>query len=97
LKKFSLGTPENSIAGIVCGGLGGQLPGLLGLAASGGGGLDIGSLTRIIHEGLWRGGTDGHGYKAREGRIPQAESAAAFSWRSSASSRLPSPKNGAAH
>jgi uncharacterized membrane protein YeaQ/YmgE (transglycosylase-associated protein family) len=36
LKKSSLGTPGNSIAGIVGGGLGGQLPGLLGLAASGG-------------------------------------------------------------
>jgi len=32
------------------------------------------SLTRIIHEGSSRGGADGHGYKAREGRIPQAYS-----------------------
>ena len=29
-------------------------------------------LARIIHEGSSRGGADGHGYKAREGRIPQA-------------------------
>ena len=32
------------------------------------------TLTRIIHEGLSRGGADGHGYKARDGRIPQAYS-----------------------
>jgi len=31
-------------------------------------------LARIIHEGSSRGGADGHGYKAREGRIPQAYS-----------------------
>lgn len=30
------------------------------------------SLTRIIHDGSSRGGADGRGCKAREGRIPEA-------------------------
>ena len=56
LKNFSLGTIGNSIAGIVGGGLGGQLLGLLGVAAAGGGGLDIGSIIGSIAGGGVGGG-----------------------------------------
>jgi hypothetical protein len=31
-------------------------------------------LARISHQVLWRGGVDGHGYKARDGKTPQAYS-----------------------
>ena len=47
MKENSLGTLGNSIAGIVGGGLGGQILGLLGLAASGGG-MDIASIIGSI-------------------------------------------------
>jgi uncharacterized membrane protein YeaQ/YmgE (transglycosylase-associated protein family) len=50
LKKYNLGTLGNSIAGILGGGIGGQLLGLLGVAA-GGGGLDIGSIIGSIASG----------------------------------------------
>lgn len=43
MKKFSLGTLGNSIAGILGGGVGGQLLGMLGISA-GSGGMDIGSI-----------------------------------------------------
>ena len=43
LKQFSLGTVGNSIAGILGGGIGGQLFSLLGAGGTGGG-LDAGSL-----------------------------------------------------
>ena len=56
LKKSSLGTLGNSIAGIVGGGLGGQLLGLLGVGATGGGGLDIGSIIGSILGGGVGGG-----------------------------------------
>ena len=36
--------------------------------------LWISALTRISHQVSSRGGADGHGYKARDGRIPQAYS-----------------------
>lgn len=45
LKEKSLGTAGNSLAGLVGGGLGGQiLTAVLGLGAGGAGGLDIGAL-----------------------------------------------------
>ena len=44
LKQFNLGTLGNSIAGIVGGGLGGQLLGMLVPALSGGGGMDVGAI-----------------------------------------------------
>jgi uncharacterized membrane protein YeaQ/YmgE (transglycosylase-associated protein family) len=56
MKKSSLGTLGNSIAGIVGGGLGGQLLQLLGVAASGGGGLDAGSIISSILGGGVGGG-----------------------------------------
>jgi uncharacterized membrane protein YeaQ/YmgE (transglycosylase-associated protein family) len=48
LKNSSLGTLGNSIVGIVGGGHGGQLLGLLGVGAAGGGGLDIGTFNGLI-------------------------------------------------
>ena len=50
MKDFSLGTLGNSIVGILGGGIGGQLLGMLGLAA-GGGGMDIGSIIGSIASG----------------------------------------------
>jgi hypothetical protein len=48
LKKYDLGTVGNSIAGIVGGGLGGQILGMLtgggASAAAAGGGMDMGSI-----------------------------------------------------
>jgi uncharacterized membrane protein YeaQ/YmgE (transglycosylase-associated protein family) len=55
MKENSLGTLGNSIAGIVGGGLGGQILGLLGLAASGGG-MDIASIIGSIASGGVGGG-----------------------------------------
>jgi len=54
LKKYDLGTAGNSIAGIVGGGLGGQILGMLtggGAAAAGAGGMDIGSILGNIGGG----------------------------------------------
>jgi hypothetical protein len=56
LKKYDLGTVGNSIAGIVGGGLGGQILGMLtgggaAAAAAGGGGMDIGSILGSIGGG----------------------------------------------
>jgi hypothetical protein len=56
LKNSSLDTLGNSISGIVNGGLGGQLLGLLGVGAAGGGGLDIGSIIGSIAGGGVGGG-----------------------------------------
>jgi uncharacterized membrane protein YeaQ/YmgE (transglycosylase-associated protein family) len=56
MEKSSLGTLGNSIAGIVGGGLGGQLLSLLGVAAAGGGGLDIGSIIGSVLSGGVGGG-----------------------------------------
>ena len=55
MKDFSLGTLGNSIVGILGGGIGGQLLGMLGLAA-GGGGMDIGSIIGSIASGGVGGG-----------------------------------------
>lgn len=55
MKQFSLGTLGNSIAGILGGGIGGQLLGLLGIA-TGGGGMDIGSIVGSIASGGVGGG-----------------------------------------
>lgn len=49
LKKQSLGTIGNAIAGIVGGGLGGQLIGLLGIAA--GGGMDAAGVAGSVAGG----------------------------------------------
>lgn len=54
LKKFSLGTLGNSIAGILGGGIGGQLLGLAGVAT--GGGMDIGGIIGSIAGGGVGGG-----------------------------------------
>jgi len=53
LKEKSLGTVGNSLAGLVGGGLGGQiLTAMLGLGAAGGpGGLDIGALVSQLAGG----------------------------------------------
>ena len=67
LKNSSLGTLGNSIAGIVGGGLGGQLLNLLGVAAAGGGGLDIGSIIGSIAGGGVGGGcSDGDHWHDQE-------------------------------
>lgn len=55
-KNLSLGTVGNSIAGILGGGLGGQLLGLIGLGAAAGGGMDIGSIIGSIASGGVGGG-----------------------------------------
>jgi len=55
MKQFSLGTLGNSIAGILGGGIGGQLLGLLGIA-TGSGGMDIGSIVGSIAGGGVGGG-----------------------------------------
>jgi hypothetical protein len=57
LKEKSLGTLGNSLAGLVGGGLGGQiLQALLGIGAAGGGGLDIGAIISQIAGGGVGGG-----------------------------------------
>lgn len=55
-KNLDLGTLWNSVAGIVGGGLGGQLLGLLGVAAAPSGGLDIGSILGSVASGGVGGG-----------------------------------------
>ena len=55
MKKSSLGTLYNSLAGIVGGALGGQLLGLLGVAMSSGG-TDISSIIASIASGGIGGG-----------------------------------------
>jgi hypothetical protein len=57
LKDKSLGTLGNSLAGLVGGGLGGQiLQALLGVGAATGGGLDIGAVISQIAGGGIGGG-----------------------------------------
>jgi hypothetical protein len=57
MKQFDLGTVGNSIAGIVGGGIGGQLLSMvLGTSSSSGGGLDIGSIVAQIAGGGVGGG-----------------------------------------
>lgn len=55
-KKLDLGVLGNSLAGIVGGGLGGQLLGLLGLSAAPGGSTDISALLGSIASGGAGGG-----------------------------------------
>ena len=56
LKKLSLGTIGNTIAGILGGGLGGQLLGLLGMAPAGGSGLDLNGIIASVISGGVGGG-----------------------------------------
>jgi hypothetical protein len=57
LKEKSLGVLGNSLAGLVGGGLGGQIiQALLGIGAAGGGGLDIGAIIAQIASGGVGGG-----------------------------------------
>ena len=57
LKKLDLGPVGNSIAGILGGGLGGQILGMLGAGgAASGGALDIGSIISSIASGGVGGG-----------------------------------------
>jgi uncharacterized membrane protein YeaQ/YmgE (transglycosylase-associated protein family) len=56
MKNSSLGTLWNSVAGIVGGGLGGQLLGLVGANIAGGGNMDIGSIVGNIAGGGVGGG-----------------------------------------
>jgi len=55
MKKLSLGTAGNSIAGILGGGLGGQLLGMLGMA-SGAGDLDMAGIVGSLASGGVGGG-----------------------------------------
>ncbi len=54
MKKFSLGTLWNSVAGIAGGGLGGTLLGMLGLG--GGGGMDLSGILSQVASGGAGGG-----------------------------------------
>ncbi len=56
VKKFSMGTFLNSIAGILGGGIGGQMLSLLGLPVAKDGGMDIGSIIASIASGGVGGG-----------------------------------------
>jgi len=56
MPKSSLGTLGNSIAGIVGGGLGGQLLGMLGIGGAEGGTLDISTILSSIAGGGVGGG-----------------------------------------
>lgn len=56
LKNFSLGTMGNTIAGVVGGGLGGQILGYLAPSMAGAGGLDIGSIISQVISGGAGGG-----------------------------------------
>ena len=54
LKKYSLGPTGNSIAGIIGGGLGGQILGMLtggGASAAAAGGMDVGSILSNVAGG----------------------------------------------
>jgi len=55
LKKLSLGTIGNTIAGILGGGLGGQLLGLLGMAPAAGGGDLNGIIASVLSGGVGGG------------------------------------------
>lgn len=55
MKKASLGTLGNSIAGILGGGIGGQLLGMLGMD-TGGGGMDVASIIGSVASGGAGGG-----------------------------------------
>lgn len=55
-KKLDLGTLGNSLAGIFGGALGGQLLGMLGVAASPSGGMDLSSILGSVASGGVGGG-----------------------------------------
>ena len=55
LKNFSLGTLWNSVVGILGGGLGGQLLGMLGIGADGGG-MDLAGILTSVAAGGAGGG-----------------------------------------
>jgi len=56
MKKSTLGTLWNSVAGILGGGLGGQLLGLLGVALAPSGGMDLTSILGSVAGGGVGGG-----------------------------------------
>jgi hypothetical protein len=58
MKGSSLGTMGNSIAGILGGGIGGQLLATMGVAAASGGGMDLGSIIASIAGGGVGGGVE---------------------------------------
>ncbi len=56
LKNMSLGTLWNSVVGILGGGLGSQLLGMLGVMATSGGGMDVGSIiSNVLSSGVGGG------------------------------------------
>jgi len=56
LKNLSLGTLWNSVVGILGGGLGVKLLGMLGVMATSGGGMDIGSIiSNVLSSGVGGG------------------------------------------
>ena len=55
-KSLDMGTLVNSVAGILGGGLGGQLLGMLGMSGGGSGTLDIGNVVWSIASGGVGGG-----------------------------------------
>lgn len=55
LKNFSLGTLWNSVVGILGGGLGGQILGMLGMGATGGG-MDLAGILSSVAAGGAGGG-----------------------------------------
>ncbi|MEO1496277.1 MAG: hypothetical protein AAFV43_03915 [Planctomycetota bacterium] len=56
VKKINLGTLWNSVAGIIGGGLGGQILALLGVAAGPSGSLDLGAILGSVASGGVGGG-----------------------------------------
>ncbi len=56
MSKFSLGTLGNSIAGILGGGLGGQVLGMLGMGGDASASLDLGSILSSVGSGGVGGG-----------------------------------------
>lgn len=57
IKKINMGTLWNSVAGILGGGLGGQLLGMLGIAAGQDGSLDLSSIIGNVAAGGVGGGS----------------------------------------
>jgi len=56
MKKFDLGMLGNSVAGLVGGGIGGQILGLLGAGGADAGGMDIASIIGQVASGGVGGG-----------------------------------------
>lgn len=57
IKKIDMGTLWNSVAGILGGGLGGQILGMLGITAGGEGSLDLQSIIGNVAAGGVGGGS----------------------------------------